>query len=74
MCPLVTNSNYFKILSTVTFLDSQTELISGIFLFKTVILYHYMFIHMIIQGIIFAAPVFRYCNINLSTLKPFCMR
>ena len=32
-------SNYFKIVSTVTFLDSQTGLISSIFLFKTVSLY-----------------------------------
>ena len=37
MWPLVTDSNYFKIVSSVTFLDSQTGLISGIF---TVILYH----------------------------------
>ena len=41
MWPLVTYSNYFKIVSTVTFLDSVTKLISGIFLFKTVILYFY---------------------------------
>ena len=32
---LVMYSNYFEIVSTVTFLDSRTELISGIFLFKT---------------------------------------
>ena len=38
-------SNYFDIVSSVTFLDSQTELISGTFLLKTVILYHYMFMH-----------------------------
>ena len=37
MWPLVTYSNYFEIVSTVTIRDSQTELISGIF--KTVILY-----------------------------------
>ena len=36
---LVMNSNYFEIVSTVTFLVSQTELISGMFLFKTVLLY-----------------------------------
>ena len=34
MWPLVTYSNYFEVVSTVTFLDSQTELISGMFLFK----------------------------------------
>ena len=32
---------YFEIVSTVILLDSQTELISGMFLFKTVIRYHY---------------------------------
>ena len=31
MWPLVTYSNYFVTVSTVTLLDSQTELISGIF-------------------------------------------
>ena len=36
MWPLVMYSNYFEIVSTVTFVDSQTELISGIFLLKTV--------------------------------------
>ena len=41
MWPLVTYSNYFEIVSTVTFLDSLTGLISGTFLFKTVILYLY---------------------------------
>ena len=41
MWPLVTYSNYFKIVSTVTFLDCLTKLISGIFLFKTVVLYSY---------------------------------
>ena len=41
MCPLVMYSNNFKIVTTVTVLaDSRTGLISGIFLFKTVILYH----------------------------------
>ena len=45
MWPLVAYSNYFEIVSTVTFMDSQTELISGRFLYKTVILYHYIFIH-----------------------------
>ena len=45
MWPLVTYSNYFEIVSTVTFLHSPTGLIPGIFLFKTVILYHYIFIH-----------------------------
>ena len=38
--PLVMYSNYFEIVTTVTFLDSQTGLISGTFLFETVILYH----------------------------------
>ena len=41
MWPLVMYSNYFEIVSTVTFLDSRTGLISGIFLCKTVILYHH---------------------------------
>ena len=52
MWPFVTYSNYFEMVITVTFLDSQTGLISGTFLFKTVILYH------IIQGITFAVPGF----------------
>ena len=34
--------NYSEIVSTVTFLDSRTRLISGMFMFKTVILYHYI--------------------------------
>ena len=54
MWPLVTYSNYFEIVSTVTVLGSRTELISGILLYKTVILYHYMIVH----GIIFAVPGF----------------
>ena len=41
MWPLVMYSNYFEIVSTVTFLDSLTGLISGKFLYKTVILYLY---------------------------------
>ena len=41
MWPSVTYSNYFEIVSTVTFLDSRTEFISGMFLFNTVLLYHY---------------------------------
>ena len=46
MWPLVTYSNYLGIMSTVTFLDFQTRLISGMFLYKTVVLYHYkIFIH-----------------------------
>ena len=56
MWPLVTYSNYIEIASTVTFLDLQTGLISGIFY---LILYYYIIDY---QGIIFAAP---YCNINL---------
>ena len=44
MWPLVTYSNYFEIVSTVTFLRSRIELILDIFLFKTVTLYH-IFIH-----------------------------
>ena len=40
MWPLVTYSNYFDIVSTVIFLDLQTGLNSGIFLFKTAKLYH----------------------------------
>ena len=58
MWPLVTYSNYFETVSTVMFLHPQTELISGKFLFKTVVLYHYTLYIMIIQGIIFAAPGF----------------
>ena len=42
MWPLVTYSNYFDIVSTMTFIDSRSGLISGIFLFKTVILYLFM--------------------------------
>ena len=40
---LVTYSNYFEIVSTVAFLDCQTEFITGRFLYKTVILYHCIF-------------------------------
>ena len=58
MWPLVTYSNYFEIVSIVTFLDSQIELISGIFLFKAVILYHLYTINNDLKGIIFAAPGF----------------
>ena len=43
MWPLVTYSNYFKIVSTVTFLDSQTGLISGTLLY-------YCIIYTMIQG------------------------
>ena len=43
MWPLVTYSNYFDIVSTVTFLVSQTRLSQGMFLFNTVILYHYTY-------------------------------
>ena len=41
MWPLVVYSNYFKIVATVTFLDSRTGVISGMLLFKTVSLYIY---------------------------------
>ena len=51
MWPLVTYFNYFKIVSTMTFLDLHTGLISDIFLFKTVILYHYTLYIMIIQRV-----------------------
>ena len=34
MWPLVTYSNYFEIVCTVTFLDAQTELISGSYVFS----------------------------------------
>ena len=54
MWPLVTYSNYSEIVSNVTFLDSQTRLISGTFLYKTVILYHYIFM----QVIMFVVPDF----------------
>ena len=43
MWPLVTYSNYFKIVSTGTFLDLQTKLISGMVLFNTVINNDYTF-------------------------------
>ena len=58
MWPLVTYSNYFEVVSTVTFLDSLTGIISSKFLFKTVLLYHYTLYIMIMQGIIFAMPGF----------------
>ena len=58
MWPLVTYSNRFEIMSTVTFLGSRTELISGIFLYKTVMQCIIIYLYMIIQSIIFAAPGF----------------
>ena len=45
------NSNYFETVSSVTFLDSQTGLVSGMFLFKTVILYHYTLYNIIAECI-----------------------
>ena len=42
MWPLVMYSNYLEIVSTVTFLDSQTGLISDMLMFKTV---SYTFVH-----------------------------
>ena len=45
MWSLVMYSNYFEIVFTLTFLDSWTGFISDIFMFKTVILYHYTFVH-----------------------------
>ena len=45
MWPLVMYSNYFEIVSTMTFLILRTELISGMLLFKTIILYHYTLIY-----------------------------
>ena len=38
---------YSETVSIVTFLHSQTELISGMFLFKTVILYYYIYLYTI---------------------------
>ena len=50
MWPLVLYSNYFKIVSTVTFLDFGTKLISGMKLYVT--LYHlYTITNDYIQGI-----------------------
>ena len=43
MWPLVMYSNYFEIVFTVTFLDSWTELISGILLFKSVCIIIYLY-------------------------------
>ena len=40
MWPLVMYSNYFKIVSTVTFLVLQTVLLQGIFLFNAVIIHY----------------------------------
>ena len=41
MWPLGTYSNYFEIFPTVSFQDWRTRLISGMIVFKTVLLYHY---------------------------------
>ena len=60
--PLVTYSNYFEIVSTVTFLYSRIGLNLGLFLYKTVILYRvniYLYtIIMIVQSLMFAGPGF----------------
>ena len=45
MWHLVTYSNYFEIVSTVTFLDSQTGLISGIFLFNSMFILIHLNVH-----------------------------
>ena len=58
MWSLVTYSNYFEIVSTVTFLDCLTKLISGTFLFKTVVLYSYTIYNDYMKYNIFAAPGF----------------
>ena len=58
MWPLVMYSNCLEVVSTVTFPDSRTGIISSKFLVETVILYHYTLYIRIIQGIIFAAPGF----------------
>ena len=59
MWPLVMYSNCFKIVSTVAFLVLQTTLFLGMFLFNTVILYHYIIkLIIIIQGIIYEVPGF----------------
>ena len=50
MWPLVTYSNYFETVSTVT---NQTHFQVAIFAFNTVLLYDYYYI---IHGIICAAP------------------
>ena len=52
MWPLVTYSNYFEIVSTVTFYTGEVDLFE---VFNTVLLYLYI---TIIQGMIFAAPGF----------------
>ena len=52
-------SNCFKIVSTVAFLVLQTTLFLGMFMFNTVILYHYIIkLIIIIQGIIYEVPGF----------------
>ena len=53
MWPVVTYCNYLEIVSTMTFLVSLTGL--NMFLFNTVIPYHFILYIMIIHGIIFAA-------------------
>ena len=54
MWPLLTYSNYFEIVSTVTFYSREPDSFEvAIFLFNTVLLYS-----MIIQGKIFTAPGF----------------
>ena len=65
MWSLVMYSNYFDIVYTVTFVESQTGLIWGKFLFNIVILYHYTINNDYTRYNIFAAPFFKYCNINL---------
>ena len=59
MWPLVMYSNCFKIVSTMAFLVLQTTLFLGMFMFNTVILYHYIIkLIIIIQGIIYEVPGF----------------
>ena len=57
-------SNYFDIVYTVTFVESQTGLIWGKFLFNIVILYHYTINNDYTRYNIFAAP---FLNIVIST-------
>ena len=65
MWSLVTYSNYFDIVYTVTFVDSWRGLIRGKFLFNTVLLYHYTINNDYTRYNICSA----YCNINLFQLE-----
>ena len=48
MWSLVMYSNYFKIVSTVTFLDLRTRIIRGMFLFNTVYTRYNMYVQCLV--------------------------